>query len=359
MNQDFNSLEFEIKDTEIFKIPDVLTKLNIIQNYFFPRLELLLKESLEDVQKIYNINPYEKMTFVYKPNHRKNAKTNIDDDCVHIGISGKRTKNRQLIIKKKNGKPAALHCSYLTYDIYDNGSITTVFNPFRMYVDEEYVQIIVNLLEKNKIAIEKIFRENGISYTMGSNLYFKDFIEAILKTSSNSSMDDEYSRQNLYFYSPTYYFPVSRHRGIWEVKRAFIALYPILDAFINIAEGQDYPLTEKLESLLNYYEEEGYFLTHRREFILEEQMTPISEEINIPELDSYKFIRTGLWWDVLARDQWKCCSCGRSSKKHGVTLHVDHIIPRSKGGTDDFENLQTLCWKCNIGKSNKDTTDLR
>ncbi|MBI3800239.1 MAG: HNH endonuclease [Deltaproteobacteria bacterium] len=34
-------------------------------------------------------------------------------------------------------------------------------------------------------------------------------------------------------------------------------------------------------------------------------------------------------------------------------------MPRSKGGSDDIGNLQTLCKKCNIGKSNKDTTDLR
>jgi 5-methylcytosine-specific restriction endonuclease McrA len=42
-----------------------------------------------------------------------------------------------------------------------------------------------------------------------------------------------------------------------------------------------------------------------------------------------------------------------------LLLHVDHIKPRSLGGTNDPDNLQTLCRKCNIGKSNKDDTDLR
>ncbi|WP_343324290.1 HNH endonuclease signature motif containing protein [Streptococcus sp. Marseille-P8640] len=34
-----------------------------------------------------------------------------------------------------------------------------------------------------------------------------------------------------------------------------------------------------------------------------------------------------------------------------VVLHVDHIIPWSKGGETVLGNLQTLCSKCNLGKS--------
>ncbi|MDR3230046.1 MAG: HNH endonuclease [Synergistaceae bacterium] len=60
----------------------------------------------------------------------------------------------------------------------------------------------------------------------------------------------------------------------------------------------------------------------------------------------------------MARDNWTCCSCGRTPKD-GVSLEVDHIMPRSRGGTDDPENLQIPCKKCNIGKSNRDSTDLR
>jgi 5-methylcytosine-specific restriction endonuclease McrA len=39
-----------------------------------------------------------------------------------------------------------------------------------------------------------------------------------------------------------------------------------------------------------------------------------------------------------------------------ILMTVDHIIPRSRGGTDDLDNLQTLCTKCNSIKGNRDFT---
>ena len=63
-------------------------------------------------------------------------------------------------------------------------------------------------------------------------------------------------------------------------------------------------------------------------------------------------INTRLRFKVLARDYFKCCACGASpAKDPSVELHVDHIIPWSKGGETVLDNLQTLCSKCNIGKS--------
>jgi hypothetical protein len=61
-------------------------------------------------------------------------------------------------------------------------------------------------------------------------------------------------------------------------------------------------------------------------------------------------------YQVLTRDK-QCLACGVKAKD--AVLQVDHIIPRSKGGSNKIENLQTLCAPCNRGKSNLDDTDLR
>ena len=61
-------------------------------------------------------------------------------------------------------------------------------------------------------------------------------------------------------------------------------------------------------------------------------------------------IPRGLRHEVFKRDNYTCCECG-ATKEDGVTLHIDHIIPVSKGGTDELSNLQTLCKACNLNKS--------
>lgn len=57
-------------------------------------------------------------------------------------------------------------------------------------------------------------------------------------------------------------------------------------------------------------------------------------------------------YKVLERDNFKCCACGASpAKDSSIELHVDHIVPWSKGGETVINNLQTLCSTCNYGKS--------
>lgn len=56
---------------------------------------------------------------------------------------------------------------------------------------------------------------------------------------------------------------------------------------------------------------------------------------------------------VMRRDNFKCCGCGRSPATDvAVELNVDHIKAWANGGLTVLENLQTLCTKCNWGKSN-------
>ena len=63
-----------------------------------------------------------------------------------------------------------------------------------------------------------------------------------------------------------------------------------------------------------------------------------------------------LRYQVLQRDHFRCVRCGASASD-GVRLHVDHIIPISRGGKTEMRNLQTLCETCNLGKGNSIYTE--
>ncbi|WP_354699753.1 HNH endonuclease [Paraconexibacter sp. AEG42_29] len=51
---------------------------------------------------------------------------------------------------------------------------------------------------------------------------------------------------------------------------------------------------------------------------------------------------------VFARDDWTCQYCGSRS---GLT--VDHVIPRSKGGSSDWNNIVACCAPCNRRKGDR------
>lgn len=65
--------------------------------------------------------------------------------------------------------------------------------------------------------------------------------------------------------------------------------------------------------------------------------------IRLPYRDSAQVSRRG----VLRRDGHHCGYCGRSAAT------VDHIIPRSRGGADSWENLVACCQSCNSKKADK------
>ncbi|HEX3045271.1 MAG TPA: HNH endonuclease [Bacillota bacterium] len=68
-------------------------------------------------------------------------------------------------------------------------------------------------------------------------------------------------------------------------------------------------------------------------------------------------IPDSLRYRVLTDAKGRCALCGATRDE--TVLHIDHIIPRSKGGKTVYENLQVLCAKCNQSKNNYDQTDFR
>ncbi|MEB3327257.1 MAG: HNH endonuclease [Synechococcus sp.] len=53
--------------------------------------------------------------------------------------------------------------------------------------------------------------------------------------------------------------------------------------------------------------------------------------------------------NLFHRDGHRCQYCGSSAEQ----LSIDHVVPRSRGGLDTWENVTTACLPCNVRKGNR------
>jgi diadenosine tetraphosphate (Ap4A) HIT family hydrolase/5-methylcytosine-specific restriction endonuclease McrA len=67
------------------------------------------------------------------------------------------------------------------------------------------------------------------------------------------------------------------------------------------------------------------------------------------------YISGTIRYEVLKRAGTRCELCGVSNDIKAI--EVDHILPRNKGGSDELNNLQALCYSCNAMKRDRDDTD--
>ena len=61
-------------------------------------------------------------------------------------------------------------------------------------------------------------------------------------------------------------------------------------------------------------------------------------------------------FNLFLRDRWECQYCGDSFKTHELTF--DHVIPRSRGGKTNWENIVAACRSCNSIKGDKMPEDI-
>lgn len=64
---------------------------------------------------------------------------------------------------------------------------------------------------------------------------------------------------------------------------------------------------------------------------------------------------------IIARDYGLCQQCKREGRlnpyRKGEGFAVDHIIPKAKGGTDDWDNLETLCKEHHDRKTEREAAE--
>lgn len=156
------------------------------------------------------------------------------------------------------------------------------------------------------------------------------------------------------YFGETLEYPV-REDEVKDLAFRFVLFFPVYDLCIQYAKGEPDRFNRMVRKLNTWL---ATSVVGRDTTGVHVQGPPVSEEAVALAAGRRIKVLPALRWQVFQRDGWKCVACGRQSHD-GVLLHVDHILPRSKGGKDALDNLQTLCGECNLGKSNRDSTNLR
>jgi ATP adenylyltransferase len=115
-------------------------------------------------------------------------------------------------------------------------------------------------------------------------------------------------------------------------------------------ENETYSLADAMAQLSDKEQEEV-------ELILEQRIADYLVMRNPFGDSNLDAVPGSIRFRVLEKAKKRCELCGASSNT--TQIDVDHIVPRSKGGSNDISNLQALCRTCNAQKSNRSDIDYR
>jgi DnaD/phage-associated family protein len=142
----------------------------------------------------------------------------------------------------------------------------------------------------------------------------------------------------------------------WAIAKLTRKEKLFLKTFIEVVQSKENPTWGEIREKAGIVSEQIYLerLKNLKLFVIEPEGRIIRNAAITLEMlvvPNVRHISKSLRFDVFQRDHHTCQYCGRTPPD--VVLVVDHIIPISQNGTDDFDNLITSCEECNAGKSNK------
>ena len=208
--------------------------------------------------------------------------------------------------------------------------------------------------------------------TVNNEELLRDLARVSKLLGNNKVTIDEYDSYGKYSSST-----VSRHFGTWNkaLRASGLQLsnqtYSVQELYDNLAEiwlkigrqpsRRDLAAAHSAISYKAYERKFGKWSIALKSFVeyynscdeLEPSIesTVLQNDIQPPHKTS-RDINLRLRFLIMQRDHFKCCICGASpAMDPTVILHVDHVVAWAKGGETIADNLQTLCAKCNLGKS--------
>jgi hypothetical protein len=353
-----DDISFDESYKNLFQVDDARLRADALRHSVVPRLRVVLDNCIALIDATYDVDVLEDSRISCFPNFRLQREKEIDFlyESAYASLGGKQDKSKWLGLNRKDGKVVQLLPFRYGLSLEEEGLCFQLENYWvKGLTDESYRKFFDFHLEYESLIHSLCYRAD-----IKPILYYGDDCEPISTFGEHYKWMVQKRYFDNYFVSRYFKYPILSDE-LYLIADNYVDFYPVYDSYIQIALGKPLRFLELVGKLNRWIKAEAKLDEDESTESQEETVGELSEaDISKAKVAAEQRVKVmpSIRWQVFQRDNWKCVACGQESHDD-VILHVDHITPRSKGGKDTLENYQTLCHVCNIGKSNKDATDLR
>jgi 5-methylcytosine-specific restriction endonuclease McrA len=351
-----DEITFDEQDQNLFLVEDARLRADALKHSILPRLNVVMREAASCICEIYGVDVFEDSTISSFPSFRmqryKGRELKYLYKSAFVGLGGQRKNDKWFGLERSKGKPSRLIPFRYAFQLHRHGLHCLFERWWPSKINDQFNRKLLSFIAEHLDIIQSLCFETEMSpgLTHGEDVRYlsplRDYYRLMI---AERTFDRDY------FHGTVMRYPV----GPTELQRLiynYVIFFPIYDSFVQIAKGEHIRLAKLLTRANDLLEAESPTEMET------DVSTTRSAEIDLDQVaeaaERRVSVMPAIRWRVFQRDQWRCVSCGRGAHDD-IILHVDHILPRSKGGADDFDNYQTLCSLCNSGKSNRDATNLR
>ncbi len=350
-----SEVTFDDQDENLFLVNDARLRADALQHSILPRLRVVLNEACALIHRVYGIDVFEDSIVSYYPHFRRQRDQELKllYHAALVGLNGQRAKGKWHGLTRQDNKPVQIVPFRLAFALTPRG-FGFILENWSMKLSAESFRRVLSFLIGHIDLIQLLCMKTGMVPQITSGGEVRHL--APLREQYRRMIDGR-SFGAHFFVAPRRAYPIGRNE-LSAFIRAYALFFPVYDSFIQIAKGEPVRFGRLISQANNWLDADGgkdskpvATKDAAPNAVVDLEQAAEAAEQRVPVMPAMR-------WRVFQRDHWKCVACGRGSHD-GIILHVDHILPRSKGGRDCFENFQTLCNVCNGGKSNRDATDLR
>jgi hypothetical protein len=347
-------ISFDEQDANLFLVDDAQLRADALKHSVLPRLRVMMNEAVSLIREIYGVEALEDSIVSVYPNFRPKRENDLKVlyDSAFVGLGGKR-KPQWPGFSRKDKKPVQILPFRAAFMVTEEG-VSMLLENVRMHLADKSFERLLRFHIDNEDKLNPLYFSSG----MHPIVHWDDSLPLLSPIRDYYEFRIKHKLFDNHFAGHCYHFPVTELQ-LMEIVTNFAHFFPIYDSYIQIAKGLP-PRLDQLIDALNDWLQKAWDedAVDDESSQPEQQVSDETRRIAALAAESRTRVMPAMRWQVFQRDMWKCVACGRTSHD-GAILHVDHIIPQSRGGSSTLDNYQTLCDICNIGKSNRDMTDLR